>query len=33
MSMTESVELKLIVPEFVTIKITNRKLNGDNYLQ
>ena len=32
-SMTESVEPKPIVPEFINNKITNRKLNVDNYIQ
>jgi len=31
MSMTESTEPKPIVPKFITSKITEKKLNGDNY--
>ena len=31
--MIELAELKLIVPKSITSKITDRKLNGDNYLQ
>ena len=31
--MTESAELKPIVPKFITSKITDKKLNRDNYLQ
>ena len=33
MSMTDLTNPKLIVPEFTTSKITNVKLNGDNYLK
>ena len=32
-SMIESIGSKPIVPEFITSKITDRKLNRDNYLQ
>ena len=32
-SMTESAVPKTIVPEFITSKITDTKLNGDNHLQ
>ena len=32
-SMTELVESKSIVLEFITNKTIDRKLNGDNYLQ
>ena len=31
--MVESAESKLIISEFITSKIIDRKLNGDNYLQ
>ena len=31
--LAESAEPKPFVPEFISIKITDRKLNGDNYLQ
>ena len=31
--MTKSAELKPIVPKFITSKITDKKLNRDNYLQ
>jgi len=30
--MTESAEPRLVVPEFITSEITNKKLDGNNYL-
>lgn len=33
MTNSNSIKSKIVIPEFITSKISDRKLNGDNYIK